>query len=153
MLLLKRIRGLFCIHNQRELSDAEREKMANLHQSADRCIERMTVILQRQNAFHDWLQTIDDAQIRLLLTLRYMDGLQWDEIQESMPQCISDRHGSAVMKRVQRFMKTLPKQDDFFYVFPDDLDKAGKQHDIVTAMNQQRAIIRVSAFEEGDYDE
>lgn len=57
------------------------------------------------------------------------------------------------MKRIQRFKKTLPKTDDFVYVFPDNLSAVEKLSDIADAVNQQRAIISVSAWKEGGYDE
>lgn len=153
MLLLKRIKELLRIHNGRGLTDAERAKMANLHLSVDRCIERAGDILQHLQLCTQWIQTVDDAQIRLILTLRYVDGLPWDRIQASMPCGLTDRSGDTAMKRVRRFSKTLPKQDDFVYVFPDELCTAMVPCDIAHAVNQQRSIIRVSAYEEGCYDE
>lgn len=153
MLLLKRTKELLRIHNGRGLTDAERAKMANLHLSVDRCIERAGEILKHLKLCTQWIQTVDDAQMRLILTLRYVDGVPWDRIQASMPCGLTDRRGNTAMKRVQRFAKTLPKQDDFVYVFPDEACGAEVPRDIAHAVNQQRSIIRVSAYEEGCYDE
>lgn len=127
--------------------------MANLHLSVDRCIERAGDILQHLQLCTQWIRTVDDAQIRLILTLRYVDGLPWDRIQASMPYGLTDRRGNTAMKRVQRFSKTLPKQDDSVYVFPDEASAAKVPRDIAHAVNQQRSIIRVSMYEEGCYDE
>ena len=153
MLLLGRLRNLLRIHNKRELSDTERAKMMNLHLSVDRCIEHMTMILQRQSSFIQWVQSVDDAQMRLILTLYYVVGMDCNEIQASMPRSLTDRKGSTVMKRIQRFKKTLPKTDDFVYISPDKLSTAEGQSDIADAVNQQRITISVSAWKEERYDE
>lgn len=153
MLLLGRLRNLLRIHNKRKLTDAERAKIVNLHLSVDRCIERMTMILQRQLSFTQWVQSVDDARTRLILTLYYVDGMDYNEIQASMPFSLSDRRGSTAVKRIQRFKKTLPKTDDFVYVFPDNLNAIEKPTDIADAVNQQRITISVSAWKEGGYDE
>lgn len=153
MLLLKRTKELLRIHNERGLTDAERAKMVNLHLSVDRCIERMTMILQRQLSFAQWVQTVDEAQTRLILTMYYVDGMDYKDIQASMPFALSDRRGSTAMKRIQRFKKTLPKTDDFVYVFPNNLSAVEKLSGIANAVNQQRTTISVSAWKEGGYDE
>ena len=153
MLLLGRLRNLLRIHGKHELTDAERVKMVNLHLSVDRCIERMTMILQRQLSFTQWVQSVDEVQTRLILTMYYVDGMDYKDIQASMPFGLSDRRGSTAMKRIQRFKKTLPKTDDFVSVFPDNPSAVEKLSDIADAVNQQRTTISVSAWKEGGYDE
>ena len=54
------------------------------------------------NRLNRYIQSVEDSQIRMILTLRYVSGLTWQQIAKSMGR-IGD--GSTERKKLNRFLK------------------------------------------------
>lgn len=59
--------------------------------------------LNRLNRFID---TVEDTQMRMILTLRYINGLHWNQVAASMSNLLT---GDSVRKAHDRFLKHIDK--------------------------------------------
>lgn len=59
------------------------------------------------------MRTVPNKTMRLMLELRYMDGLKWDEVAATMDEDVS---GDAIRKRVEAFFDAF----DFYSVFSEN---------------------------------
>lgn len=73
--------------------------------------EEETKVREEIRALNDKLKLVEDAlrktpngNIRLMLELRYIDGLKWDEVAEEMDE---DVGGDAIRKRAEAFFDTF----------------------------------------------
>lgn len=53
------------------------------------------------NRLNRYIQNIDDAQMRMILSLRYVNGLNWEQVAASISCCLS---GESVRKAHDRFL-------------------------------------------------
>lgn len=53
------------------------------------------------NKLNRYIQSIEDAQMRMILSLRYVNGLSWEQVAASISSCIS---GESIRKAHDRFL-------------------------------------------------
>ena len=63
--------------------------------------ERICELTRLQTALMDWINSIEDSEIRQLLILRYLDGLSWQAIAQRLGTA---GDGSTERKKVNRFL-------------------------------------------------
>jgi len=73
-------------------------EIADLKGILDLNLKRCFYELNRLNRY---IQSIDDAQMRMILSLRYINGLGWEQVAASISSCIS---GESIRKAHERFL-------------------------------------------------
>lgn len=53
------------------------------------------------NRLNRYIQSVEDAQMRMILSLRYINGLSWEQVAASISSCIS---GESIRKAHDRFL-------------------------------------------------
>ena len=53
------------------------------------------------NRLNRYIQSVEDGQMRMILSLRYVNGLSWEQVAASISSCIS---GESIRKAHDRFL-------------------------------------------------
>lgn len=53
------------------------------------------------NRLNRYIESVDDSQMRMILSLRYLNGLSWEQVAASISSCIS---GESIRKAHNRFL-------------------------------------------------
>lgn len=53
------------------------------------------------NRLNRYIQNVEDSEMRMILSLRYVNGFSWDQVAESISSCIT---GESVRKAHERFL-------------------------------------------------
>lgn len=69
------------------------------------------------NRLNRYIQSVEDAQMRMILSLRYINGLHWDQVAASISSCISSE---SIRKAHDRF---LSKNQKLSVLSADDVIK------------------------------
>jgi hypothetical protein len=54
------------------------------------------------NRLNRYIESVDDSQMRMILSLRYINGLSWEQVAASISHCIT---GESVRKAHDRFLE------------------------------------------------
>lgn len=87
----------------RNITDDYLEKKVRIQDMLDYSLERLFVARQQ---FEEFLQTVDDAEMRLILRLRCINNMTWGEIGDEI-----GFEQSTVSKKFYRFFKNSKKSD------------------------------------------
>ena len=76
-------------------------EIADLKSLLDLNLKKCFYELNRLNRF---IASIEDSQMRMILSLRYVNGLSWEQVAASISSCIS---GESVRKAHERFLSKM----------------------------------------------
>jgi hypothetical protein len=78
-------------------------EIVELKELLDARIKKSIDELKRLDAY---IQGLDDVEIRMILSLRYINGLGWEQVAASISSCLS---GESVRKAHERFLEKKQK--------------------------------------------
>lgn len=67
---------------------------------------RLEELLEKREELEEFIDKIDDSELRMIFTLRYINGLSWQQIAARMGV---EGDGSTQRKKHDRFLKSFPK--------------------------------------------
>ena len=96
-----RITGMPILHGVNDKIGKYVAEMADLQCLLDLNLKKCFSELNRLNRF---INSIEDSQMRMILSLRYINGLPWEQVAASISYALS---GESVRKAHDRFLKKM----------------------------------------------